>query len=61
MAIIVPDKREVDTVYLDPTHKHCYTPENLERLSHGIRGLCCDKDRSGDFKLVFSPGCAKYV
>jgi len=39
MAIIVPDERAGDTVYLDPTHKHCFTPDSLERLITVIGGL----------------------
>ena len=39
MAIIVPDERAGDTVYLDPTHKHCFTPESLEHLIEAVGGL----------------------
>jgi SAM-dependent methyltransferase len=37
MAMVVPDERAGDTVFLDPTHKHCFTPESLEALI-GILG-----------------------
>ncbi len=39
MAIVVPDERAGDTVYLDPTHKHCFTPESLERLIQAVGGF----------------------
>lgn len=32
LAVIVPDERAGDTVFLDPTHKHAFTPESLVRL-----------------------------
>jgi len=39
MAMIVPDERAGDTIYLDPTHKHVFTPESLERLVSALGGL----------------------
>jgi hypothetical protein len=39
LAIVVPDERAGDTIYLDPTHKHCFTPESLERLVTIIGGF----------------------
>jgi ubiquinone/menaquinone biosynthesis C-methylase UbiE len=39
MAIIVPDERAGDTLYLDPTHKHCFTPDSLRRLLTVVRGF----------------------
>ena len=39
LAIVVPDERVGDTIYLDPTHKHCFTPESLERLVTIIGGF----------------------
>lgn len=39
MGIIVPDERAGDTVFLDPTHKHCFTPESLARLIEVVGGL----------------------
>ena len=32
VAMIVPDERAGDTIFLDPTHKHVFTPESLTRL-----------------------------
>ena len=39
VAMIVPDERAGDTIFLDPTHKHVFTPESLERLIGVIDGL----------------------
>jgi ubiquinone/menaquinone biosynthesis C-methylase UbiE len=39
LAVVVPDERAGDTVLLDPTHKHCFTPESLTRLVSLIGGL----------------------
>ena len=37
MCIVTPDDTELDTLHLDPTHKHVFTPESLSRLI-GILG-----------------------
>jgi ubiquinone/menaquinone biosynthesis C-methylase UbiE len=39
MALVVPDERERDTIALDPTHKHCFTPQSLDRYIDLIGGL----------------------
>jgi SAM-dependent methyltransferase len=39
VAMIVPDERAGDTIFLDPTHKHVFTPESLERLLSLVGGL----------------------
>ncbi len=39
VAMIVPDERAGDTIFLDPTHKHVFTPDSLERLIGVIDGL----------------------
>jgi len=39
VAMIVPDERAGDTIFLDPTHKHTFTPESLERLVNLVGGL----------------------
>lgn len=39
VAMIVPDERAGDTIFLDPTHKHAFTPESLERLVGLVDGL----------------------
>ena len=39
VAMIVPDERAGDTIFLDPTHKHVFTPESLERLVGVVGGL----------------------
>lgn len=43
VAMIVPDERAGDTIFLDPTHKHTFTPESLERLIGVIDGLRFEK------------------
>ena len=39
VAMIVPDERAGDTIFLDPTHKHAFTPESLGRLLGLVHGL----------------------
>jgi predicted SAM-dependent methyltransferase len=39
VAMIVPDERAGDTIFLDPTHKHVFTPESLTRLVEVVGGL----------------------
>jgi SAM-dependent methyltransferase len=39
LAVVAPDERAGDTVFLDPTHKHCFTPESLERLFRVLGGF----------------------
>ena len=39
LAVILPDERAGDTVFLDPTHKHAFTPESLERLLRAVGGF----------------------
>jgi hypothetical protein len=39
LAAIVPDERVGDTVFLDPSHKHAFTPESLSRLVSLIGGF----------------------
>jgi len=39
LAIIVPDERAGDTIFLDPTHKHCFTPESLKNFLDVIGGF----------------------
>jgi predicted SAM-dependent methyltransferase len=40
VAVVVPDERAGDTMFLDPTHKHVFTPESLERLVGVVGQLC---------------------
>jgi SAM-dependent methyltransferase len=39
LAVLVPDERALNTIALDPTHKHVFTPESLTRLVKLIGGL----------------------
>ena len=39
VAMILPDERAGDTIFLDPTHKHVFTSESLERLVGVVGGL----------------------
>jgi SAM-dependent methyltransferase len=42
LAAVVPDERSGDTIFLDPTHKHCFTPESLTSLIE-LLGLKVEK------------------
>ncbi len=39
LAVLVPDERALNTIALDPTHKHVFTPESLTRMVNLIGGL----------------------
>lgn len=39
LALVVPDERAGDTVFLDPTHKHAFTPESLVCLLERVGGF----------------------
>jgi len=39
LAIVVPTSGRETPSNLDPTHKHCFTPESLERLVTIIGGF----------------------
>lgn len=39
LAVVLPDDRHVDTIALDPTHKHVFTPDSFRRYMDGIGGF----------------------
>lgn len=39
MAMVLPDERFVNTISLDPTHKHVFTPESIVRYLDLIGGF----------------------
>lgn len=39
MAHVLPDETEIDTIPLDPTHKHAFTPASYARLLGLIGGF----------------------
>ncbi|MEW6616622.1 MAG: class I SAM-dependent methyltransferase [Thermodesulfobacteriota bacterium] len=39
LAAILPDEGKINTISLDPTHKHAFTPESLTRYIECIGGL----------------------
>lgn len=39
LALVVPDDTNLDTIKLDPTHKHAFTPESFKRYIKLIGGL----------------------
>lgn len=39
MAMVLPDERHLNTIQLDPTHKHVFTPESIARYLHLIGGF----------------------
>jgi SAM-dependent methyltransferase len=42
LGVVVPDERAGDTVYLDPTHKHVFTPDSLKTLVEVVGGFRVD-------------------
>lgn len=43
LVIVVPDERYLNTIAMDPTHKHAFTPESLGRLINILGGLKIDR------------------
>lgn len=39
MGIVVPDDENIDTISLDPTHKHAFTKDSFKRLINTIGGF----------------------
>ena len=39
LCLVVPDERFIDTIALDPTHKHCFTPDSLDRIVALVGGF----------------------
>ncbi len=39
MAVVLPDERALNTIALDPTHKHCFTPDSFDRYMRLIGGF----------------------
>ncbi|NOZ26199.1 MAG: glycosyltransferase [Nitrospirae bacterium] len=39
LGMVLPDESKIDTISLDPTHKHCFTPESITRLLDLIGGF----------------------
>ncbi len=39
LGMVIPDERYSDTIKLDPTHKHVFTPESLQRILSLIGGF----------------------
>jgi len=39
LGMVLPDESKIDTISLDPTHKHCFTPESIKRLLGLIGGF----------------------
>lgn len=39
LAMVLPDERYIDTISLDPTHKHVFTPESIIRYLDVIGGF----------------------
>ncbi|MCA8981382.1 MAG: class I SAM-dependent methyltransferase [Planctomycetes bacterium] len=39
LAVVLPDDRHVDTIALDPTHKHVFTPDSFRRYMEGVGGF----------------------
>ena len=38
LALVLPDERHVNTIELDPTHKHVFTPESIKRYLELLGG-----------------------
>lgn len=39
LAVVLPDESALDTIALDPTHKHAFTPDSFRRLVRLLGGL----------------------
>lgn len=39
LAMVLPDERHLDTISLDPTHKHVFTPESIKNYLDLIGGF----------------------
>jgi len=39
MAVLAPDETNINTIVLDPTHKHAFTPESFKRYIDLIGGF----------------------
>ena len=39
LCIVLPDDTELDTIHLDPTHKHVFMPESFRRLIENLGGF----------------------
>lgn len=39
MAVVAPDETNINTIVLDPTHKHAFTPESFKRYIDLIGGF----------------------
>ena len=39
MAMVLPDERFINTIALDPTHKHVFTPETIQRYVDAVGGF----------------------
>lgn len=39
LGLVLPDDRKINTIKLDPTHKHVFTPESFRRLAELIGGF----------------------
>ena len=39
LAIVLPDESEINTIALDPTHKHAFTPESFARYIELVGGF----------------------
>ncbi len=46
LAMVLPDERYLDTIKLDPTHKHVFTPESIARYLDLIGGFEIIKNNS---------------
>jgi len=43
LAIVIPDDTNLDTIHLDPTHKHVFTPDSFVRYIDLIGGFQVEK------------------
>lgn len=39
LAVILPDESKINTISLDPTHKHAFTPESFARYIKYLGGF----------------------
>jgi 2-polyprenyl-3-methyl-5-hydroxy-6-metoxy-1,4-benzoquinol methylase len=43
LGMVLPDESKINTIALDPTHKHCFTPESIKGILELIGGFAIER------------------